>query len=123
MTREKAGLSLSYTPWDDIETFLQVSNELRTGTQPISATFGYPFENGATQIIEPIHYNTLDVTSVLRYKEDDLQANLTYSGSFFRNSIDSRPGRIRASHRFRPVSYIPAGGSPQPASEQQFQHA
>jgi Putative outer membrane beta-barrel porin, MtrB/PioB len=110
VTREKAGLSLTYTPWDDIETFIQISNELRTGTQPISATFGYPFENGATQIIEPIHYNTLDVTSALRYKEDDLQANLTYSGSFFRNSIDSLTWQNPGLAQVSPGSYIPPQG-------------
>ncbi len=85
VTREKAGVSLSYTPYKSLEAFAQISNEWRNGAQPISATFGYPFQNGATQIPQPIHYRTLGVTAALRYKEDDLQANLTYTGSFFRN--------------------------------------
>ena len=89
VTREKAGSSFSYAPYKDLELFLQLSDEQRKGTQPISATFGYPFENGATQIIQPIHYQTYDVTAALRYKEDDLQANLTYAGSFFRNGVSS----------------------------------
>jgi MtrB/PioB family decaheme-associated outer membrane protein len=110
VTREKAGLSFTYSPWDDIETFFQVSNEQRNGTQPISATFGYPFENGATQIIEPIHYNTLDVTSALRYKEDDLQANLTYTGSFFRNSMAALTWQNPGLAQVGPGSYIPPQG-------------
>jgi len=89
VTREKAGASFTYTPWKTIETFVQLSNEWRDGTQPISATFGYPFENGAAQIIQPIHYRTFDVTGAVRYKGDDIQANLTYSGSFFRNNFAS----------------------------------
>jgi MtrB/PioB family decaheme-associated outer membrane protein len=87
VTRQKAGTSFSYTPFEDIEMFLQLSDEWREGTQPISASFGYPFENGATQIIQPIHYQTFDVTAALRYKDDDIQANLTYAGSFFRNGV------------------------------------
>ncbi|HEX4160626.1 MAG TPA: MtrB/PioB family outer membrane beta-barrel protein, partial [Rhizomicrobium sp.] len=110
VTREKAGFSGSYTPWQTIEAFFQVSNEWRNGTQPISATFGYPFENGATQIIEPIHYRTLDLTTALRYKEDDFQANLTYTGSFFRNSDLSLTWQNPGLAQVPPGSYLPAEG-------------
>jgi hypothetical protein len=88
VTREKAGADISYTPLKELELFIKASNEWRTGTQPISATFGYPFQNGATQIIQPVHYQTIDVSSGMRWKRDDFQANLTYSGSFFRNGTD-----------------------------------
>lgn len=89
VTREKAGVSLSYTPYKTLEAFMQIANEWRNGAQPISATFGYPFQNGAMQLPQPVHYRTLDVTAALRYKEDDFQANLTYTGSFFRNQEPS----------------------------------
>jgi len=111
LTRQKAGASLSYTPYKEVEAFLQLSNEWRDGTQPISATFGYPSQNGATQIIQPIHYRTLDVTAALRYKDDDFQANLTYIGSFFRNQIPSltwqNPG---LTSNTAPGAYIPPEG-------------
>jgi hypothetical protein len=110
VTREKAGLSFSYTPWKEIEAVFQLSNEWRNGTQPISATFGYPFENGATQIIDPIHYRTFDVTGSLRYKEDDFQANLTYMGSFFRNSDTSLTWENPGLAQVPPGSYIPTEG-------------
>ena len=110
VTREKAGMSFTYTPWKTVEVFFKLTNEWREGTQPISATFGYPFENGATQIIQPIHYRTLDVTSAVRYKEDNLQANLTYTGSFFHNSIGAliwqNPGLAQVSAG----AYIPPEG-------------
>jgi MtrB/PioB family decaheme-associated outer membrane protein len=110
VTRQKAGFSVSYTPWKTLEGFFQVSNEWRTGTQPISATFGYPFENGATQIIEPIHYRTFDLTAALRYKTDDLQANLTYSGSFFRNSDQSLTWQNPGLAQVPAGSYVPTEG-------------
>src|SRR5438105_533170 len=110
VTRQKAALSVTYAPWQTIEAYIQIANEWRDGTQPISATFGYPFENGATQIIEPIHYRTLDVTTALRYKEDDLQANLTYTGSFFRNSDESLIWQNPGLAQVPAGSYIPTEG-------------
>lgn len=111
VTRQKAGFSASYTPWGEtFEGFFQISNEWRDGTQPISATFGYPFQNGATQIIEPIHYRTLDITTALRYKEDDFQANLTYTGSFFRNSDPSLTWQNPGLAQVPPGSFIPTEG-------------
>ena len=110
VTRQKAALSVTYAPWQSIEAYLQIANEWRDGTRPISATFGYPFENGATQIIEPIHYRTLDVTTALRYKEDDLQANLTYTGSFFQNSDESLMWQNPGLAQVPSGSYIPTEG-------------
>jgi MtrB/PioB family decaheme-associated outer membrane protein len=110
VTREKAGSSLSYTPYEDLELFLQFSDEWRKGTQPISATFGYPFENGATQIIEPIHYQTFDVTAAIRYKEDNWQANLTYSGSFFRNGLSSLTWQNPGLNSLGPGAFTPTVG-------------
>jgi len=66
VTRQKAALSVTYAPWQTIEAYIQIANEWRDGTQPISATFGYPFENGATQIVEPKHYHTWYLTTGLR---------------------------------------------------------
>ena len=106
VTREKAGVSLKYTPSKSWDLLMQLSNEWRDGTQPISATFGYPFENGATQIIQPIHYRTFDVATSARYKSDDgtVSANLTYAGSFFNNTLNAlawqNPGLAEAATGF-----------------------
>lgn len=89
VTREKAGTNLSYSPVKELELFVKASNEWRTGTKPISGTFGYPFQDGATQIIEPVHYQTFEVSSGARWKRDDFQANFAYSGSFFRNGAEA----------------------------------
>jgi MtrB/PioB family decaheme-associated outer membrane protein len=110
VTREKAGVSLSYTPWKTVEVFMQLTHEWREGTQPISATFGYPFENGATQIIQPIHYRTFDVTTALRYKTDEFQANLTYTGSFFHNNLTTLTWQNPGLAQVAPGSSIPPEG-------------
>lgn len=111
ITREKAGSNLSYTVDEQTELFMRTSAELRKGTQPISATFGYPFQNGATQIVQPIDYQTFDVTTGLRYREGRFMGNLAYAGSFFRNDyrelVWQNPGlnSINA-----PGMYVPTEG-------------
>ncbi|MDB5393599.1 MAG: hypothetical protein JWM91_1105 [Rhodospirillales bacterium] len=111
VTREKAGISFTYTPDKELEMLLKLSDEWRDGTQPISATFGYPFQNGATQLIQPIHYQTFDITAAVRYKKENIQANLTYSGSIFRNGNEAltwqNPG---LTSNTTPGAYIPTAG-------------
>lgn len=87
--RDKAGLIFKYRFDDAFDAVIQVSNEWRNGTQPFGATFGYPFQDGATQIVQPIHYRTLDLTGTLRYRGEQTQANLTYTSSIFRNDLQS----------------------------------
>ncbi|MBB6254212.1 MtrB/PioB family outer membrane beta-barrel protein [Nitrospirillum iridis] len=109
--REKAGSSLTYTADEHTELFLKISDERRDGTQPISATFGYPFQNGATQLIQPIHYQTVDVSGGVRYKEQNFQANLAYAGSFFRNDIlDLTWQNPGLTSNTTPGAYIPQTG-------------
>lgn len=89
LIREKAGFAASYTPSDRYEAFFRLSNEWRKGTRGFGATFGMPNRAGATELVEPIDYKTIDIAAGLRYKAEKLQANLTYVGSFFRNDIDT----------------------------------
>lgn len=112
VTREKAGMSLKYAPSKSWDLLMQLSNEWRNGTQPISATFGYPFENGATQIIQPIHYRTFDVTTAARYKDEDgtLSANVTYTGSFFDNTLSALTWQNPGLAQLPAGSYIPVAG-------------
>jgi len=111
VTREKAGMGLTYTPFKDLDLFVKGSNEWRTGTQPISATFGYPFQNGANQLIEPIHYRTFDLSAGARWKKDDFQANLTYTGSFFRDDGQALTWENPGINAFLlPGSFIPTVG-------------
>jgi len=111
ITRDKAGFNLRYKIQDDLEAFFQVSNEWRDGTKPLGGTFAYPFQNGATEVVEPIHYTTLDVTAALRYSGEESEANLTYVGSIFRDELQSltwqNPG---LSGNARPGVFVPPLG-------------
>ena len=110
LTREKGGLALTYTPFDMLEGFFRLATELREGRRALGATFGYTSEGGATEIVEPIHYRTIEVSGGARFKGETVQANLTYSGSFFRNDIPTlvwdNPGYTGLS----PGAYIPTLG-------------
>ncbi|HSZ73846.1 MAG TPA: MtrB/PioB family outer membrane beta-barrel protein [Rhizomicrobium sp.] len=108
--RNKAGLAFNYQFDDGIEALLQLSNEWRDGTQAIGGTFGYPFQDGATQIVQPIHYTTLDMSGALRYCDDTTQANFTYSGSLFRNALQSLTWQNPGLSSIPGLSYIPPMG-------------
>src|SRR5882672_10973759 len=76
LTREKAGVAVSYMPSDEYELFFRVSNEWRKGDRGFGATFGMPNQAGATELVEPIDYRTLDVSGGLRFKGEEIQANI-----------------------------------------------
>jgi MtrB/PioB family decaheme-associated outer membrane protein len=110
LTREKAGMALTYTPGELTEVFFRFGYEEREGTRPLGGTFGYPGQGGMTELVEPIDYRTFDVNAGARFKGEKAQANLTYSGSFFRNNIPAlvwdNPGLTNLS----PGAYIPTQG-------------
>jgi len=92
LERQKAGFSFTYTPSEEYDVFFRVGNEWRDGERPMGATFNYPPRptgTGSMELAEPIHYQTLDVTAGVRFKGEELQANITYAGSFFSNDVHS----------------------------------
>ena len=110
LTREKAGVSFTYTPHELSEVFFRFGHEERKGTRPFGATFGYPFQDGATELVEPIEYRTFDVNAGARFKGETLQANLTYAGSFFRNDIPALVWENPGLTSLPPGLYIPTQG-------------
>ena len=86
ITRSKAGIAVTYTPFVAWEIFVNASNEWRDGSRPIGSAFWFP-SRGAAQLAQPIKYRTLDLSSGVRFKGEEMQANLTYTGSFFRNDL------------------------------------
>lgn len=102
LTRKKAGLEMEAAVSDDTTLFMRYGQERREGARPFAGTMGFVFAmtpagGGATNVpagsavetIEPIAYRTHDLISSLRWARDTVQANLTYTGSFFRNEIDT----------------------------------
>ena len=89
LKRDKTGISLSFFPRKHIEVFAKVSAEWRDGSRPFGTGFAYPFFGQVLESIEPINYQTYDVSTELRYTKERYQAVLSYTGSFFRNDIES----------------------------------
>jgi hypothetical protein len=102
LTRKKAGLEMESNLGNDASVFMRYGQERREGTRPFGGAMGFvfgmtPAGGGATntpggslvETIEPIDYRTHDLLASVRWARDDTQANLTYTGSFFRNNIDT----------------------------------
>ena len=85
-SRTTTGMALSYTPSDTWELFLNAANEWRDGNKPIGSAFSFP-GRGAAELVQPVKYRTTDLSIGSRYKGEELQANVTYAGSFFRNDF------------------------------------
>lgn len=102
LNRKKVGLETESKLNNDTSLLLRYSQEQREGTRPFGGAMGFITSvtaagGGATNLpggsavetIEPIDYRTHDVLASMRWAKDNLQANLTYTGSFFRNSINT----------------------------------
>lgn len=102
LDRKKAGLEVESRVGDHSTVLVRYSQERREGTRPFGGTMGFvtsvtPAGGGATNLpggsdietIEPIDYRTHDVLASWRWVKDERQANLTYTGSFFRNGINT----------------------------------
>ena len=87
-TRTKTGMALTYAPWESWEFFFNAANEWRDGTKPIGSAFWFP-ARGAADLVQPTKYQTTDLSAGVRFKGEEVQANLSYAGSFFRNDVTS----------------------------------
>ena len=87
-SRTTSGIALTYTPSETWELFLNATNEQRNGNKPIGSTFFFP-GRGFAELVQPVKYRTTDLSIGTRYKGEELQANLTYAGSFFRNDFST----------------------------------
>jgi hypothetical protein len=85
-TRTKTGIAITYAPWESWEFFFSAANEWRDGTQRIGSSFWFP-ARGAADLVRPIKYQTTEVSGGVRFRGEEMQANLAYAGSFFRNDF------------------------------------
>jgi len=88
LKREKGGVALSYHLSKSLVYRASLDHEWRNGTRPIGGAFGFP-GSSLTETVEPIRYRTLEVRTGIDYTGRKLNARLNYSGSFFKNRIDS----------------------------------
>ncbi len=87
-TRKKAGLDIDATPGTDWRLYARYTQERKNGTRPFGGASSYP-GIPAVETIEPIDYKTHNLFAGMQWARDAYQANLSYSGSFFRNAIDT----------------------------------
>ncbi len=86
LTRNNAGLSASYMASENWEIYFKLANEWRDGVRPLGSGFWFP-SRGAAELVQPIKYRTLEISTGARFKGRDAQANVAYAASFFRNDI------------------------------------
>jgi MtrB/PioB family decaheme-associated outer membrane protein len=87
-TRDQAGMTATYMPSDEWELYFNLANEWRDGVRPLGSAFFFP-SRGTAELVQPIQYRTLELSTGVRFKGDTMQANLGYAGSFFRNDLAS----------------------------------
>jgi MtrB/PioB family decaheme-associated outer membrane protein len=87
-TRKKGGLDFDVTPGSEWRVHAGYSQDQKKGTRPFGGAASYPGVP-TVETIEPIDYKTHNVLAGMQWAGDALQMNLGYSGSFFRNGIDT----------------------------------
>ncbi|CAB1367815.1 conserved protein of unknown function [Denitratisoma oestradiolicum] len=87
-TRRNAGLDLEATPGRKLRLYFDYQQERKSGMRPLGTASSYP---GAptVELMEPIDYKTHKLATGLQWTEERVQANLGYSGSLFRNGVDT----------------------------------
>lgn len=86
--RKKAGLDLDATPGANLRLYARYTQERKNGTRPFAGAASLPGVP-TVETIEPIDYKTHNVLAGMQWTGDVLQANLGYTGSLFRNAIDT----------------------------------
>jgi MtrB/PioB family decaheme-associated outer membrane protein len=86
--RKKAGLDFDATPGAEWRFHARYSQEQKKGTRPFGSASSYPGVP-AVETIEPVDYKTHDLSAGLQWSSETYQANFGYTGSFFRNAIDT----------------------------------
>jgi len=85
--RDVANFNLLYTPTVALDLNVYARNTNRTGTQPMSAGFG--FSGVADELAAPVDTRTTEFGASSQYGGDRAFVKLAYDGSFFRNNIPS----------------------------------
>ncbi|MCB1889369.1 MAG: MtrB/PioB family outer membrane beta-barrel protein [Rhodocyclaceae bacterium] len=93
--RERLGLGLNVEIIDGLTTFIDYRFERRDGIKAYGGSFNFDFLEGfgnigaVNEVVQPIDYASNDITAGLHYRGDGYNLSASYTGSFFRNDIDS----------------------------------
>jgi MtrB/PioB family decaheme-associated outer membrane protein len=86
--RRRTALEFESTPGADWRVYARYGLDRKKGTQAIGGASGFP-GSPLVEAVEPIDYRTHEVTAGIQWSGETRQANLSYTGSFFRNAIDT----------------------------------
>jgi hypothetical protein len=91
--REKQGLSYSMFLTPEWTAYANASNEQRSGARPYGGSFFFPTGmlppgagSGSMETVKPIDDSTINVNGGFRYAGQLWRADLSYSGSFYRDA-------------------------------------
>ncbi len=87
LRRDKGSGTFTYTPAEEWALQFQYSREKQTGTRPFGTTIN-SFTN-VLELPEPIDYRTHQMKAGTEYANQNWGFQANYSGSFFKNRIDS----------------------------------
>jgi MtrB/PioB family decaheme-associated outer membrane protein len=87
-TRKKAGADFDATPGSDWRLYARYTQDRKNGTRPFGGASSFP-GSPLVETIEPIDYKTHELAAGVQWAGAAQQANLSYTGSFFRNAIDT----------------------------------
>ncbi|MCB1915981.1 MAG: MtrB/PioB family decaheme-associated outer membrane protein [Rhodocyclaceae bacterium] len=93
--RERVGLSLDVELRQGLTAYLNYMHEQRDGIKAYGGSFNFDFLEAlgnigaVNEVIQPIDYSSNDVTAGIRLQGGRYNLDASYTGSFFRNDIDS----------------------------------
>jgi len=85
LQRDKATVNFNYTVSVPLRFNMNISNEQRSGTRPLGASFGF---NLANEVPEPIDFRTTNVNTSLEYTKNWGTIRGGYFASSFDNSVE-----------------------------------
>ena len=78
--------SVTYQGFDPFTLKVEASHEQRSGKRPLMGTFGF---DSATELVEPVEYQTTNARMTLEYASAPFLANFNYYLSVFQNDKSS----------------------------------
>ena len=89
LTRQKGGVRADFMALDNWKFFASFTSEKRQGARPFGYTYGTGGTSATIDVAEPIDYNTYDAILGAQYADKLQSFNLTFTGSWFRNNINT----------------------------------
>lgn len=93
--RERLGLAVDYEVMEGLNAYIDYKHENREGRKAYGGSFNFDFLEAlgnigsVNEVVQPIDYFSDDVTAGIRFRGRGFNLNASYTGSFFKNSIDS----------------------------------